>query len=113
MPEYLYLLFLAISRLSALCWRFSVTIRISLRISWGDREIVVLTNLEPEIATAAQVMQLYRERWQVEMLQPQCPHKSEAIEAEAVSALTVFGASEHSLQQFKGIRKGQFQWEGS
>ena len=70
----------------------------------------ILTNLP----TLKQSLAVYRCRWGIEILQPQCPHKSEAIDAEAASALTVFGgALEHSLRRFKGIRKGQFQWVAS
>jgi hypothetical protein len=53
-------------------------------------------------------------RWPIEILQPQCPHKSETIDDEGASALTVFlGTSEHSVKAFKGIRKGQLQWVAS
>jgi hypothetical protein len=76
----------------------------ALRLEDG-KLLVVITNHRPH-----QAISDYGKRWAIEMLQPQCPHKSEAIEAEAVSALTVFGASEHSLQHFKGIRESQFQW---
>jgi hypothetical protein len=56
----------------------------------------------------------YRLRFDIEILQPQCPHKSETIDDEGASALTVFlGTSEHSVKAFKGIRKGQLQWVAS
>jgi IS4 transposase len=46
--------------------------RIALRLDrpsrHGDDQIVVLTNLPPTAASPPQVMQLYRERWQVERL---------------------------------------------
>jgi len=43
-------------------------LRLSKATRHGDSEIVVLSNLPTTAATAAKVMQLYRERWQVEGL---------------------------------------------
>lgn len=45
-----------------------IVLRLSKPTRHGDTEIVVLTNLEPEIASATLVMKLHRERWQVEAL---------------------------------------------
>lgn len=45
-----------------------IVLRLSKPTRHGDREIVVLTNLPPTVASAALVMQLYRQRWRVEGL---------------------------------------------
>jgi hypothetical protein len=68
-----------------------------------------------DIALDAQkILEYYHSRFQIEILQPQCPHKSETIDDQAASTLTVFrGTSEHSVKTFKGIRKGQLQWVAS
>jgi hypothetical protein len=76
------------------------------RANQANQVWYLLTNLD----TLELALKHYAARFSIEILQPQCPHKSEAIDAEAASALTVFGGTlEHSLRRFKGIRKGQFQ----
>lgn len=45
-----------------------IVLRLTHPTRHGDREIVVLTNLDRQVAPAPLVMQLYRERWQVEGL---------------------------------------------
>ena len=45
-----------------------IVLRLSQPSRHGDTEIVVLTNLPPTVASAALVMQLYRQRWRVEGL---------------------------------------------
>lgn len=45
-----------------------IVLRLTTPSRHGDDEIVVLTNLPTKDASAQQVMQLYRERWQVERL---------------------------------------------
>jgi len=45
-----------------------IVLRLTTPSRHGDDEIVVLTNLPATDASAQQVMQLYRERWQVERL---------------------------------------------
>jgi hypothetical protein len=45
-----------------------IVLRLAKPTRHGDTEIVVLTNLEPEVASPKQVLQLYRDRWQVEGL---------------------------------------------
>ncbi len=45
-----------------------IVLRLTTPSRHGDGEIVVLTNLPTTDASAQQVMQLYRERWQVERL---------------------------------------------
>jgi hypothetical protein len=80
----------------------------------GEVEIALLSNLPMAQADALTIVALYQKRWRIEIRQPQCPHKSEAIDDEAVLALTVFWETlEHSLKALKGIRMGQLQWEVS
>jgi Transposase DDE domain len=45
-----------------------IVLRLAKPTRHGDTEIVVLTNLEPGVASPTQVLQLYRDRWQVEGL---------------------------------------------
>jgi hypothetical protein len=85
------------------------------QVRFGTTWYSYLTSvLDPQQLPPFVMADLYRRRWRIEIRQPQCPHKSEAIDDEAVLALTVFWETlEHSLKALKGIRMGQLQWEVS
>jgi hypothetical protein len=61
--------------------------------------------------SAAEIVQFYRARFQIEILQPQYPDKSEGLVDKVTSVLTVFWRTlEYSWKALKGISKDQWWW---
>ncbi|NJM45276.1 MAG: hypothetical protein HC860_03225 [Alkalinema sp. RU_4_3] len=77
----------------------------------GKRGVALLFSTDVELDANA-LLTYYQARFQIEISQPQCPHKSEAAENEAVSIPTVFWTSRHSLGQFREIRTAYLQLVG-